>query len=82
MSDRPIHDAAVPLCMWSVTKLAVDNTKVTSTVESDRHALTGFRTYALAIRNTPNILGQICQFFDIIEFANVVRLHQLENWND
>ena len=67
--------------MWSVTKLAVDNAKATSTVESDRHALNGFRTYALALRNTPNILGQACQFFDIIGFTNVVRLHQLENWN-
>ena len=81
MSDHPIHDAVVPFCMWTVTKLAVDNTKVTSTVESDRHALIGFRTYALALRNAPNILGQTCQFFGILGFANVIRLHQLENWN-
>ena len=81
MSDHPIHHAVVPLFMWSVTKLAVDRTITVSSVESDRHALNGFRTYALALRNTPDILGQTCQFFDILGFANVVRLHQLENWN-
>ena len=67
--------------MWGLTKLAVDSTITVSSVESDRHALNRFRTYALALSKTPNIRGQARQFFDGIGLADIVRLHQLENWN-